>query len=145
MYRYVEISNAFQIDQNYVVFAAGNTLVFSFIQDNQISITLNNINIQFDMMCFNEAISMIPAFKYGENQRGQSDVAIITTPHFYYHVDNAGQFNENYYGMRFELIDHILVEKSYVDLNDQYQFERYKLGKLVKETKTVLYYPHFLV
>lgn len=53
--------------------------------------TINNIPIEYDMMCFNEAISLVPCFKYGENFNGNSDVALVTSPHMYYHVDTAGK------------------------------------------------------
>lgn len=80
--------------------------------------TLNNIPIEYDLVCFNEAISLVPCFKYKDAENKKSDVALITSPHMYYHVDSAGQFNENYYGMKEELIDLIFIERSFTDLND---------------------------
>ena len=54
----------------------------------------------------NDALSFLPIFKYLDSE----DVIILTSENISYHVDNAGQFNENYYGMKYELIEQITVE-----------------------------------
>ena len=50
-----------------------------------------------------QAISFVPCFKYADVE----DVVLFTSPHIHYLVDRAGQFNENYYGMKHELLEHI--------------------------------------
>ena len=66
-------------------------------------------------MFLNKALSFFPLFKYEDNQ----DVIIFTSPNIYYHIDSAGQFNENFYGMKYELIEQILIEHAFTDMNDQ--------------------------
>ena len=63
----------------------------------------------------NKAISFIPCLKYEDS----NDIILLTSENIVYHVDTAGQFNENYYGMKYELIELIRVELSYCDANDQ--------------------------
>lgn len=53
-------------------------------------ITINNIPIEYDLMCFNNAISLVPGFRYMESYEGNFDVTMVHSPHMYYHVDNAG-------------------------------------------------------
>jgi hypothetical protein len=65
-------------------------------------------------MQFSDPISYIPCFKYADNE----DIIIFTSNNFYYHLDNAGQFNDNFYGMKFELLENFKIEKSFIDLND---------------------------
>ena len=67
---------------------------------------INQIDVEFDNFFINEALSFFPVFKYLDSE----DVIIFTSQNMYYHVDNAGQFNENYYGMKHEMIDFIFVE-----------------------------------
>jgi hypothetical protein len=81
-------------------------------------ILLNRVPVNFVTMYVNRMVSFIPCFKYSDSE----DIIILTSPQFYFHVDTAGQFNEHYYGMKFELIENILVEQSYIDANDQHQF-----------------------
>lgn len=73
------------------------------------------------------------------------DVILFASRNIHYLVDKAGQFNENYYGMKHELIECILSEQSYVDLNDRHVFKQFKLSELLTESKTVLYFPDFLL
>jgi hypothetical protein len=60
-------------------------------------------------------------------------------------VDRGGQFNENYYGMKFELLECINSEQIYIDLNDEHCFKVYKLCELLTESKTVVYFPDYLL
>ena len=64
---------------------------------------------------FSEAISFVPCFKYSDSE----DMILFTSRNIHYLVDKAGQFNENYYGMKHELLENILSEVCYVDLNDE--------------------------
>ena len=56
----------------------------------------------------------MPCFKYADSE----DVILFTSRNIHYLVDKAGQFNENYYGMKHELIECIQSEQVFVDLND---------------------------
>lgn len=71
------------------------------------------------------------------------DVILFTSPNIHYLVDKSGQFNENYYGMKHELIECILSEQVFVDLNDEHVFKSFKLSELLTESKTVLYFPDY--
>jgi hypothetical protein len=51
----------------------------------------------------------------------------------------------DYYGMKHELMESILSQEVYVDLNDEHIFKQYKLNELLSESKTVLYYPDYLL
>merc|ERR1740121_1460766 len=69
----------------------------------------------------------------------------LTSRNIQYLVDKAGQFNENYYGMKHELIECIISDQVYVDLNDEHVFKSFKLSELLSESKTVLHYPDYLL
>jgi hypothetical protein len=51
----------------------------------------------------------------------------------------------DYYGMKHELIDCIKSEEIYIDLNDEHVFKEFKLSELLTESKTVVYFPDFLL
>ncbi len=55
------------------------------------------------------------------------------------------QFNENYYGMKHELIELITSEQIVVDLNDDHVFKTCKLSELRTESKTVVFFPDYLL
>ena len=55
-----------------------------------------------------QAISFVPCFKYADVE----DVVLFTSPHIHYLVDRGGQFNENYYGMKHELLENITSEQA---------------------------------
>ena len=111
------------------------------IPETKPQLMVNNILIQFNLVFLNSAISFIPCFKYEDNM----DIILFTSKNFYYHVDNAGQFNENFYGMKFDLMDQLFIEYAYTDLNDHVQFKSSKLTDLTTESKTVLYYPSYKI
>ena len=67
---------------------------------------MNKIPVEFVTTYFNISFSFIPCFKYQKSK----DVIIFTSSHLYYHVDTAGQFNENYYGMKNEILDFMTIE-----------------------------------
>ena len=83
----------------------------------------------------------MPCFKYADAE----DVILFTSRHIHYLVDKAGQFNENYYGMKHELIECITSDQLFVDLNDEHVFKTFKLSELLTESKLVLYAPDYLV
>jgi hypothetical protein len=47
--------------------------------------------------------------------------------------------------MKHELIECIVSHEAFVDLNDEHVFKNFKLSDLVTESKTVLYFPDFLL
>jgi hypothetical protein len=63
----------------------------------------------------------------------------------HYLVDKGGQFNENYYGMKFELLECINSEQIFVDLDDEHCFKMFKLSDLLTESKTVVHFPDYLL
>ena len=73
------------------------------------------------------------------------DIILFTSRNLHYLVDKAGQFNENYYGMKHELIECITSEQLFLDLNDEYIFETCKLSELLTESKVVVYFPDYLL
>jgi hypothetical protein len=89
----------------------------------------------------NGALSFVPCFKYVDSE----DVIFFTSRQLHYLVDKGGQFNENYYGMKHELIECITSEQVYVDLNDEHVFKAFKLSELLTESKTVLHAPDYLL
>jgi hypothetical protein len=103
--------------------------------------SINRIPVEIATMFFNEAVSFVPCFKYADSE----DVILFTSPHIHYLVDSGGQFNDNYYGMKHELIDCITSEQIYVDLTDRHVFKKFKLSELLTESKTVLYFPDYLL
>merc|ERR1719253_2257842 len=102
---------------------------------------VNNIPVEIATIFFNEAISFVPCFKYTDSE----DVILFTSRNFHFHVDNGGQFDVNYYGMRHELIELLVSIETYVDLNDNHQFKEYKLSELLTESKTVFFFPDYLM
>ena len=97
--------------------------------------------MQVATVFFSQAISFVPCFKYADSE----DAILFTSRHIHYLVDKAGQFNENYYGMKHELIECITSEQGFVDLNDEHVFKAFKLSELLTESKTVLYAPDYLL
>lgn len=51
----------------------------------------------------------------------------------------------DYYGMKHNLIECISSEEIYVDLNDEHVFKSFKLRELLTESKTVIYFPDYLL
>jgi len=51
----------------------------------------------------------------------------------------------DYYGMRHELIEYISSEEIVQDLNDETSFKLHKLSELLTESKTVFYFPDYLL
>ncbi len=51
----------------------------------------------------------------------------------------------DYYGMRHELIEYINSEEIVQDLNDETCFKLFKLSELLTESKTVFYFPDYLL
>jgi hypothetical protein len=125
MVKYIEISNvlravdssllvaptrrtsetlAAHLDQ-YLIFIADNALLVEVNAASETRIRINRIAVQVATIFFNEAISFIPCFKYADSE----DVILFTSRNIHYLVDKAGQFNENYYGMKHELIELITM------------------------------------
>jgi hypothetical protein len=90
---------------------------------------------------FNEAISFVPCFKYGDSE----DVILFLSGNVRYLVDNGGQFAPDYYGMKHELIECIESDEVFVDLNDEHKFKTLKLHELCTESKVVFHYPDYLL
>jgi len=144
MVKYIEISNvfrAFDSERKYLVFIADNALLVDIPEDGGPIITINKIPVEIATMFFNEAISFVPCFKYADSE----DVILFTSRNIHYLVDRGGQFNENYYGMKFELIECISTEQVFIDLNDEHVFKSFKLNELLTESKTVIYFPDYLL
>jgi hypothetical protein len=144
MVKYIEISNAFRSidsEQQYLVFIADNALLVEVLDSGGVTIRINKIVVEFSTIFFNEAISFVPCFSYADSE----DVILFTSRNVRYLVDSGGQFNENYYGMKHELIECINSEEVFVDLNDEHVFKKYKLSELLTESKTVVYFPDYLL
>jgi hypothetical protein len=86
-------------------------------------------------------MSFVPCFSYAES----NDVILFASKNIHYMVDQGGQFATDYYGMRHEVIECIYSDEVFVDLNDEHIFKRNKLSELLTESKTVLFYPDFLL
>merc|ERR1719473_788150 len=113
MVKYVEISNVFRASpRQHVIFIAGNALLVEVADGVGVSIRINDIQIEIATIFFNEAISFVPCFKYADSE----DVILFTSRNIHYLVDKGGQFNENYYGMKHELMECINSEQIFVDL-----------------------------
>jgi hypothetical protein len=167
MVKYIEISNVFQMSSEadydkYLIFIADNVLVVE-VAGNETRIKINKNDIEVATIFFNEAISFIPAFKYKDSE----DVVLFTSPNIHCLVDSGGQFSSDYYGMvssphdcrffflseliptrsvqRHELIEFIKSEEVLVDLNDEHVFKSFKLSELVTESKTVVYFPDYVL
>jgi len=130
MVKYIEISNMFKAcnldakgpissstdstNQAYIFFIADTTLMVEISSRGALTLKINQIPIEIATIFFNPAISFVPCFKYVDSQ----DVILFTSKNLHYLVDSGGQFNENYYGMKHNLIECISSEEIYVDLND---------------------------
>eukprot|EP00928_Gymnodinium_smaydae_P100356 TRINITY_DN9823_c2_g4_i1.p1 TRINITY_DN9823_c2_g4~~TRINITY_DN9823_c2_g4_i1.p1 ORF type:complete len:2328 (+),score=476.05 TRINITY_DN9823_c2_g4_i1:208-6984(+) len=144
MVKYVEFSNvfrAFDSERQYLIFIADNALNVEVDDKEEATIRINKILVEIATIFFNDAISFVPCFKYADSE----DVILFTSRNIHYLVDKAGQFNENYYGMKHELIECITSDQIFVDLNDEYVFKNFKLSELLTESKTVLYFPDYLL
>lgn len=145
MVKYIEIANVFRaIDgasERYLVFIAGNSLLVDVSGSGGVTIRINKIVIEVATIFFNKAVSFVPCFKYADSE----DVVLFASRNVHYLVDQGGQFNSDYYGMKHELIDCIKSEEVFVDLNDEHIFKEFKLSELLTESKTVLYAPDYLI
>jgi hypothetical protein len=145
MVKYLEVSNALRaVDagaEQYLLFIADNALLVEVAAGGLATIRINKILVEVATIFFNEALAFVPCFKYADSE----DAILFTSRHIHYLVDKAGQFNENYYGMKHELIECITSEQGFVDLNDEHVFKAFKLSELLTESKTVLYAPDYLL
>jgi hypothetical protein len=153
MVKYIEIANSFHVvvdddaagsenKEQYLVFIADNVLLIQ-ASDNKekMKININKIAVEVATIFFNEAISFVPCFKYAESE----DVVLFTSRNINYLVDQGGQFCTDYYGMKHELIECIKSDEVFVDLNDEHVFKSFKLSELLTESKTVIYFPDYLL
>lgn len=143
MVKYIEIANTFQVlgpEEKYLMFVADNILVLN-VSGDKTQIWINRIAVNIATLFFNEAISFVPCFSYAES----NDIILFASKNIHYTVDKGGQFATDYYGMRHEVIECIYSDEVFVDLNDDHIFKRYKLSELLTESKTVLFYPDFLL
>ena len=143
MVKYIEISNTFQVDaseERYLVFMADNVLVLD-VSGERTKIWINKIAVEVATLFFNEAISFVPCFSYAESD----DIILFASRNISYQVDNGGQFATDYYGMKHELLECINSDEVFVDLNDEHVFKKFKISELLTESKTVLFYPHYLL
>ncbi len=144
MVKYVEISNVLRVSEDesekYLIFVADNVLAVC-VSEMGTTIKINNIAIEVATIFFNEAISFVPCMKYNDSD----DAVLFASQNVHYLVDQGGQFNTDYYGMRHELIEFIKSEEIFVDTNDEHTFKSYKLTELLTESKTVFYYPDYLL
>jgi hypothetical protein len=144
MVKYVEIKNVFQStssSQQFMFFIADNCLMIETHESGPVMIRINKIAVEVATIFFNEAISFVPCFKYADSE----DVILFASSHIKYFVDQGGQFCNDYYGMKHELIENIKSEETFVDLNDEHVFKQFKLSELLTESKTVVYFPDFLL
>ena len=144
MVKYIEIQNAFQSaesEQTYLVFIADNALSMQVSGSGGVSIQISKISVEVATIFFNQAISFVPCFKYCDSE----DVIMFASRNIRYLVDQGGQFCSDYYGMKHELIECINSEEVFVDLNDDHVFKPFKLSELLTESKTVLYFPDYML
>lgn len=144
MVKYMEVTNVFRVEgskDQYLVFIADNVLSIDVAADGGMNILINKIEVEVATIFFNEAISFVPCFKYAESE----DVVLFTSPNIHYLVDKGGQFAADYYGMKHELMECIFSDEIFVDLNDETSFKQYKLSELLTESKTVVFYPDYLL
>ena len=140
MVKYIEFLNVFKASEiMYVIFIARNTPMVQVGAKGAQAIRINEIAVEIAIIFFNEAISFVPCVKYVDSE----DVILFTSPHIHYLVDKGGQFNENYYGMKHELMEFIDSEQIIIDLNNEHVFEKFKLNELTPESKTVIYFPDY--
>jgi len=144
MVKYIEIQNAFQSaesEHTYLVFIADNALLMEVSGSGGVSIQISKISVEVATIFFNQAISFVPCFKYCDSE----DVIMFASRNIRYLVDQGGQFCSDYYGMKHELIECINSEEVFVDLNDDHVFKPFKLSELLTESKTVLYFPDYML
>jgi len=146
MIKYVEIKNVFRVlegnDDQYIVFIADNALIVDIQSPLDTSIRLNsNVTVKMATIFFNEAMSFVPCFQYVDGE----DVVVFSSPNFIPHIDSGGQFSTEYYGMRHELMENIESTVAYMDLNDDHRFKECRLAELVTESKTIFYFPDYLL
>ena len=147
MVTYMEIKNVFQAlsstehSQQYMFFIADNCLQIQAPESGSVTIRINKIAVEVATIFFNEAISFVPCFKYVDSE----DVILFASSNIKYLVDQGGQFSPDYYGMKHELIENIKSDECFVDLNDEHVFKQFKLSELLTESKTVVYFPDFLL
>jgi hypothetical protein len=148
MVKYIELSSVFRIlddsKEQYIIFMANNVLLVQVSEDAGMTMLMNNIAVEVASIFFNEAISFIPCFKYADSEFGE-DVVLFASRQIQYMVDQGGQFSTEYYGMRHELIECINSDECVVDLNDEHVFKSQKICDLLTESKTVVYFPDYLL
>ena len=86
-----------------------------------------------------------PPLRSGRRYSDSEDVILFASRNIHYLVDSGGQFATDYYGMKHELIECIKSEEVFIDLNDEHVFKSLKLSELLTESKTVLYFPDYLL
>lgn len=145
MVKYIEATNVFRIiddsKEQYLIFMANNTLALDVVDLTRMKILVNNIPVEVATVFFNDAISFVPCFQYTDSE----DVVLFASRNLNFHVDSAGQYCTDYYGMRHELIEFISSEEIIQDLNDETCFKLFKLSELLTESKTVFYFPDYLL
>ncbi|KAL7554568.1 hypothetical protein ACHAWF_019036 [Thalassiosira exigua] len=143
MVKYIEISNVFQAlsseKERYLIFIADNSILVDVMEGGKMNIKINQVDAKVSTIYFNEAISFIPCFRFTEGE----DVIMFTSRNIHYLVDKGGQFCPDYYGMKHELIECIISEELFVDLNDDPCFKKSKLSELLTESKIVVYFPDY--
>ena len=143
MVKYIEFSNVFrgQLSGKYLIFIADNVLIVEDADTGNMKIRINDIRVKVTTAFFNEAISFVPCFKYDDSD----DVILFTSPNIHYHVDQGGQFCTDYYGMKHNLMECITSEETMIDVSDETIFKTCKLSSLLTESKTVIYFPDYLL
>ena len=107
MVKYVEVKNVFRSSEDhFLIFIADNTLLVE-MKKNGVEIRINDILVEITTVFINDALSFVPCFKYADSD----DIIFFTSPNIHYLVDRGGQFNDNYYGMKHELIECITSEQ----------------------------------
>ncbi len=144
--KYMEISNLFralnsELLEQYLIFIADNVIMVEVARDGKLTMRINKLLVEISTIFFNKAISFVPCFKYEDSE----DVILFTSRNIHYLVDRGGQFNDNYYGMKHELMECINSEQAFVDANDEHVFKKFKLSELLTESKTVLYFPDYVL
>ena len=121
-----------QVSDRYLVFIAGNALLLEVGDGGKVAIRINRIHVEVATVYLNDALSFVPCFKYAPLSTpphltslpsyhpsstparyvDSADVILFTSRQLHYLVDKGGQFNENYYGMKHELIECITSEQA---------------------------------
>ena len=144
MVSYIEISNVFRAlstNEQYLIFIADNFILINVTDKKEMSIKINQVEAKVATIFFNEAISFIACFKFAEGE----DVILFTSRNIHYLVDKGGQFCPDYYGMKHELIECIISDELFVDLNDDPDFRKDKLSDLLTESKVTVYFPDYML